>query len=847
MREFLGHYRIESKIGEGGMGVVYRAYDSHLHRPIAIKTLASGAIPDQEGIRRFIQEARAASALNHPNIVHVYDIGESDGVAYIAMEYVQGETLRREMGHKALPLKKALKYAIQITDALSKAHAAGIVHRDLKPSNIMVTEEGQIKVLDFGLAKLTEPQERTELAATRTIEPDCTEEGKVMGTTGYMSPEQAEGRKVDARSDIFSLGSVIYEMITGRRAFAEDSKIRTLAAILHKEPPPLGLTAQAETREIEKIVARCLRKDPQRRWQSVADLKIAIEEALEDLEQPPAAAAPVRGRSAAWLIPSVAALSLALAAAVYLRSNLASTGATPSFQRLTFRRGSIESAKFAPDRQTILYSAAWEGEPVEVFATRLDNRESRSLGLPQGKLLSVTPSGEMALLLSEACCGGTGTLARAPLAGGAPREISENVSGADWAPHGDNLVVARSVNGHGRIEFPLGTTLYESTGLPPVGPLMSPSGQWIAFFDRDAIGNFSVVVVGVHGEKRVLSEGWRAVAGLGWSPKGDEVWFSAVRSGDEVQAVRAVTLPGRQRIVSHTLGLVTIHDIARDGSVLLASSNTRVTMHYLPPGATEERDLSWFDTSWLYGLSADGKTLLFAELGYGDGQNPAIYLRKTDGSPAVRLGEGNTPSLSPDGKWVVCIRREGKRSRLMLLPTGPGETKLLPASELAYRSAEWSPDSRTLLIFADQKDKPPRSFLQDLTGGNPRPVAPEGARAGHFSPDGHSVLVTAAGKLYVRGLEKGEQRLVSTLEPSESILRWNSDGRSLFLRHTDSSIAVTVYRMGVDTGRKERVREIKSPDRIARILNIAIASDGKSLAYSFQRDLEDLYLVKGWR
>ncbi|PWT98226.1 MAG: hypothetical protein C5B51_29790 [Terriglobia bacterium] len=845
MNEYLEHYRIESKLGEGGMGVVYRAYDSHLDRPVAIKTLGAQAVPDEERIRRFIQEARAASALNHPNIVHVYDVGQSEGVAFIAMEYVQGETLSRVIGRKGLPPREALKYAIQIADALAKAHSAGIVHRDLKPSNIMVTEGGLVKVLDFGLAKLTESEEGGEMAATRTI----TDEGKVMGTAGYMSPEQAEGKRVDFRSDIFSLGAVMYEMITGRRAFAADSKLGTLAAILHKEPAPLSPVERPEAREIERIVARCLRKDPQRRWQSVGDVKIALEDALEELEQPAPVTTDSRKRRRLWLWASLAAaLVLAAASAFYLRSNLASTTPAPSFQRLTFRRGSIESAKFAPDGQTILYSAAWEGAPVELFATRLGSRESRTLGLPPGKLLSVTPSGDLAYLLDAACCGGTGTLARAPLAGGAPREILENVSGADWGPQGESFVVTRRVNGRARLEYPIGTTLYESQGLPPVSPVLSPSGQWIALFDRDPIGNFSVIAVSVKGEKRVLSEGWRAIAGLGWSPRGDEIWFSAVRSGEETQAVRAVTLAGGQRIVSHTLGLVTIHDIARDGRVLLASSNTRISMHYQPPGASEERDLSWFDTSWLYGLSADGKTLLFAELAYGDDQNAAIYLRKTDGSAAIRLGEGNTPALSPDGKWVVCIRRERERSQLMLLPTGAGETRLLPLSDLAYRSAEWSPDSRKLLIFADQQNKPARSFLVDLeSGGKPRPVAPVGGRASLISPDGRSILVTASGKLYLQALDTAEQRLIASLEPAESVLRWSSEGRSLFLRHNDSPTSVTLYRMDIDTGRKQILREIKSPDRIARIWNVSVTPDGKTLAYSFQRDLEDLYLVKGWR
>jgi Tol biopolymer transport system component/predicted Ser/Thr protein kinase len=841
-QQFLGHYRIEAKLGEGGMGVVYRAYDTHLDRSVALKTIAAGTGSEEERVQRFVQEARAASALNHPNIVHVYDIGEEDGVAYIAMEFVEGGTLRSLIGRSGLAPRETLKYAIQIADALTKAHQAGIVHRDLKPSNVMVTGEGFVKVVDFGLAKLTEPNESDEWAATRSL----TGEGKVVGTVGYMSPEQAEGKKVDTRSDIFSLGAVIYEMVTGRRAFAGDSKMSTLAAILTKEPAPWNPAEYPEAREIERIVARCLRKDPQRRWQSVADVKIALEDALEELDQPPPSAKARRVNT--WLWPALAGLMAVagLTGAWYARGRLAGDPGAASFQRLTFRRGSIESAKFAPDGQTVLYSAAWEGNPMEIFATRLDSRESRSLGLPSSKLLSVTPSGELALLLSATCCDSTGTLARSPLAGGAPRQILEDVSGADWGPQG-TLVVARSVGGRNRLEFPMGTVLYESQGLPPVSPVMSPSGEWIAFFDHDEIGNFSVVVAGVHGERRVLSKGWRAIAGLGWSPKGNEVWFSAVRSGEELEAVRAVTLAGDQRIVSHTLGLVTIHDIARDGRVLAASSNSRISMHLLSPASAEERDLSWFDTSLLYGLSEDGRSLLFAELAYGDDQNPAIYLRQTDGGPAVRLGEGNTPSLSPDGKWVVCIRSERDHSQIMLLPTGPGETRLLPAGDLFYHAAELSPDGRRVLFQAEQKGRPVRTYVQDLDGGKPRPVTPEGTRASRISPDGRFAVVASRGELSIRNLDSGEQRLVAPLQPGESVLRWSGDGRSLFLRHTDSPLAVTIYRVDASTGHRERIREIHSPDRIARIGNVAITPDGRSTAYSFQSDLEDLFLVKGWR
>jgi serine/threonine protein kinase len=280
----LGHYRIEAKLGEGGMGVVYRAFDTHLDRPVAIKILRADATTSPERQRRFVQEAKAASALNHPNIIHIYDISSSGDTDFIAMEFVAGKTLHQLIGKNDLPLKDTLKYSIQIADALARAHSAGIVHRDLKPANIIIDEDGRVKLLDFGLAKLTEKTVDSEAAtATMTAEDvPLTEEGSIVGTVAYMSPEQAEGRKVDARSDIFSFGSVLYEMVTGRRPFEGATKMSTISAILQKEPPPPGGLAPNLPAELEKIILRCLRKDRDRRTQHIDDIKLALEELRDD-------------------------------------------------------------------------------------------------------------------------------------------------------------------------------------------------------------------------------------------------------------------------------------------------------------------------------------------------------------------------------------------------------------------------------------------------------------------------------------------------------------------------------------------------------------------------------------
>src|SRR5437660_8216658 len=285
----LGHYRIDSKLGEGGMGVVYRAFDTHLDRAVAIKVLRPDATASPERKRRFVQEAKSASALNHPGIIHIYDIDTAnlpDGpIDFIAMELVPGKTLGQCVGKNGLSLKDTLKYGIQIADALARAHAAGIVHRDLKPANIIVSDDGRVKLLDFGLAKLTENIEGDPEGPTATLakqEGPQTEEGTIVGTVAYMSPEQAEGRKVDGRSDIFSFGSVLYEMITARRAFEGGTKISMLSAILHKEPKAASEISPGVPTELEKIIARCLRKDPERRAQGIVDVKLALEELKDE-------------------------------------------------------------------------------------------------------------------------------------------------------------------------------------------------------------------------------------------------------------------------------------------------------------------------------------------------------------------------------------------------------------------------------------------------------------------------------------------------------------------------------------------------------------------------------------
>ncbi len=849
----LRSYRIESKLGAGGMGVVYKAVDLRLGRTAAIKILSAGALnPERE--RRFSQEAKAASSLNHPNIVTIYDIDtqELDGkpVQYIAMEYVAGDTLDHLIGSKGLRIRDVLKYAVQIADALAAAHAAGIVHRDLKPSNVIVTQQGAVKILDFGLAKLNEPGQADAYAETMHGQGSpLTEEGTILGTVAYMSPEQADGKAVDSRSDVFSFGSVLYEMATGQRAFQGGSKLSSLSAVLYKDPQPASQSSAEIPPELDRIIGRCLKKDPERRWQTMADVKVALEELRDELDSshfavvgsPPP---PVRRTSHPRLWAGLGVLGgvlLGLALGATYAQKFIGRPEPPSFQRLTFRRGDVTSAKFAPGNN-VVYSAEWDGTPSTLFSAQPGNREARPLALPSARVLAISQNGEMAILL-----GGddVGTLARVPFAGGAPREVLEGVSGADWGPDGDSLAVVRAVGGKFRLEYPIGTVLYETDRRPPQMPHVSADGKLVAFFDYDAeVGDYSLCVIGPGHSRQILSRGWRSIGALNWSPDDREVWFSGGQPGND-PALYAVTLSGVQRLVSQTGGIIVMQDVARDGRVLLSTVNSRLGILYSPPNGAAQRDLAWLDSSLMYDLSNDAKSIVFAELSNGQGRNSALYIRNTDGSPAIRLGDGHRPALSPDGKWVVCIHHEGERSSLMLLPTGPGESQFPKIEGIHFDGVEWFPDNKRILFTGNEVGHPTRTWMYELDTNKATPLTPEGTRGTRVSPDGQWFVTVDPHKLLLSPVRGGEPRAIIDLQPGESVVRWSGDGRYIFLQQREPA-SIKINRLEVATHRKEPWQLVKVPEPGANFFGpLALSADGKACAVTFQRDLANLFLVRG--
>ena len=812
----LGPYEIVAPLGAGGMGEVYRARDTRLGRTVAVKVLPAAFSRDEDRLRRFEQEARAVSLLNHPNVVTLYDIGSHEGSPYVVSEFLEGATLRERMNDGPVPLRHAIDHALQIAHGLAAAHAKGVVHRDLKPENVFVTRDGLVKILDFGLAKLSrlaDPEGDTMATVTPATEP-----GLVLGTASYMSPEQVRGEAADHRADIFAFGAMLYEMLSGQRAFRRDSAVETMSAILREDPPEFTDCGAVVPPAIERIVRHCLAKDPEKRFQSARDLAYALE-ALSGTT------------------------SSQQQADVSVSNEIA-------FRRIVFRRGFVPAARFDPSGENVYYSATWDGAPLEVFSAHPGSPESRVLGFTGAGLLSISRTGEMALALRRRSTGAfieLGTLARAPLAGGAAREILDDVHFADWSPDGKQFAIVREALGKVRLEFPIGRVLFESTGWIS-NPRVSPRGDAVAFLDHPMRGSDSgtVMLVDRDGRGRSLSSGWTSSGGLAWSASGEEIWFTATKMGNS-RSIRAVTMDGRERTVLVIPGIGNLHDVSRSGRLLMSRESAKLGIVGRPPGAGEERDFSWLDWSLLRDVSADGRWILFDETGEGGGDEGAVYIRATDGSPAIHLGPGVAMSLSPDGRHVLSIAGDGKD--MVILPTGVGEARTVSAQGSVIHSAQWHPDGKRILLSATRGEDAVRAYVLDPADGSLRAFTPPGVPSMDFrvSPDGRWIAAPG-GEAHcgIYPIEEGEPRPIPRAERWDRPAHWSGDGRTLYVAPR-GKLPARVEGIDLETGERTFWKDLMPADP-AGVLNVGpirMTPDLSCYFYSYVRLLSDLYVVDG--
>ena len=844
----LGPYKLVAPVGAGGMGEVWRALDTRLGREVAVKVLSHDLRQDAEALRRFEQEARAAGMLNHPNILVIYDIGEDGPHRYIVSELLEGESLRARLRQGPVPPRKATDYAVQVARGLAAAHEKGIIHRDLKPENLFLTRDGQVKILDFGLVKLMSPRVpgADGIGEFDTTLPGVTEPGRILGTVGYMAPEQIRGSSGDNRSDIFAFGAILFEMLTGRQAFRADSPIETLNVILKDEPPEMSDLGVRVPPALERVVRHCLEKNPEERFQSARDLAFGLgsmsgltSEAITYRTLP-------RIRPKRMIKPLLIALGAALALLLaYFAGTREGTKPPPGFKRLTFRSGTIFAARFSPDAQTVFYGARWAGSPVTVYSVRPDSPESRDLGFGTADILAVSSTGQLAIALGRRPMGylrDVGTLAQVPIAGGAPREILEDVEAADWSPDGKQLAIVRTIQGRCRLEYPVNHVLYETVGWIS-HPRVSPDGESIAFLDHpytnDDRGTVALIEIATR-EKRALTHEWQSAHGVAWHPDGSKIWFASERS------LYTVTPHGRLHSVSTSPGWLWLHDVARDGRVLVTQQSIRAGISAIVPDEARERDLSWLDYSVARDLSLDGKTILFSESGEAGGSAFGIYIRSIDGSPAIRLGEGTSEALSPDGEWVLSIQRNQKPAQIMILPTGTGQPRQITRDAINHRNARWFPDGRRIVFSGDEPGKAPRMWMQRIDGGAPTPITPENVTGTLVTPDSRFLLGrTEDRRFFLYPLAGGPAVAVPSLEPGDVPVRFSQDGASVYVG-TFGKVPATLTKVNLATGERTMHREAQPADRsgLINVGPILVTPDGATCVYSYTRLLSDLYEVR---
>lgn len=844
----LGPYEIVAPLGSGGMGEVYRAKDTRLGRDVAIKVLLESLTADADRLHRFEQEARTIAALNHPNILGIHDIGTHAGAPFLVSELLDGTSLRETLDAGPLPVRRTIEYALGIAQGLAAAHEKAVIHRDLKPENIFITRDGRVKILDFGLAKLALPKDSNETQLT--LASGATSPGMVMGTVGYMSPEQVRGEATDARSDIFSFGAVLYEMLTGKRAFKRNTSAETMTAILREEPPELSETGWQGPLGLQRILGRCLEKNVERRFQSASDLAFAIESlsgtsSTKNLAQPKA----VR----AWWPWAAAAIAVCLlAGAMWLVGRKSATKAQPKYTRLTYQQGYPSSARFANDGQTILYSAQWNNDPLQVYSVRTEFPQSVKVDLPGAALLALSPSGDVELAVDPVFESNflIGTMAQTQMAGGSPRVQQKDVIAADYSPDGKSLAVVRKANRQVQLEYPVGKVLYTTAGYADY-VRVSPSGKEVAFLEHPLYGDDRgwVALVDAAGNHKQLTEEFAGAQGLAWSRTGTEIWFTAAQ-GSADQLLYGVSLGGKVREILSAPRRMRLLDIAADGRVLLSSEDHRTEITGIDPATGKERrGLEWFNGSTSPDILPNGKAIVFLE--YGGPTAGTLYLvgyRKLDGSAPVALGPGAVPRFSPDGT-MTAAQLPTRPPQVALNPVGTGDSRRLPLGDLVTLDSlvSWFPDGKHLLLDGAPQGQPLRTYELDIEGGLPRPIGPPDFTGISVANDGKRIAGrNGSAEWAVFNLETQKMQVVPGIGPEEVLQRWTLDGEALLVTSATPSEA-SLYRVEVATGKHIPLTTMALSDKAGSVRKIRLvyAEASKTYAYSATRVLGTLSVVEG--
>ena len=845
--QVVGHYRILDKIGSGGMGEVFRARDERLDRDVALKFVHPSCATDPDRLRRFDKEARAAAALNHPNIVAIYDSGVHEDAPYIVSELLEGETLRARLTTGPLSPRQAAEFGWQISQALVAAHEKLIIHRDLKPENIFITRDERIKILDFGIAKLL-PDGEGKDHSIDTMETQ-TRMGSVLGTVAYMAPEQLRSKSVDGRSDLFSVGAILYEMLTGKRAFRGETDVDTITAVLREDPPEMIAERGSIPAAFDQIVHHCLEKDPERRFQSARDLSFALA-TLTGAGSTQEVFSLGRGARLSRIALGILGACMLAAAVWFLAAKLRRPAENPQYERVTFQRGTVFAARFAPDGR-IVYEAAWNNHDPRLFTTLANPSQTHVLDVVGAHLLAISSDNELALQVNGRHGSFLnyvgGTLAQAPIAGGSPREILNNVTSADWSP-ASVLAVIHDVDGHSQLEYPIGKVLYHSSGW--ISHLrFSPTGDRLAFIEHPAVWDDRgfIMVADLSGAVTRLTQEYASAYGLAWSPAG-EVWYTAVTAGTQ-RRVMAVTLSRKVREVMTDAIALDLQDIAPDGRILLTSEDPRVIMEFLGPDDREPRDLSWFGASVIKDISRDGQWLLFEEFSEPFGAEYAVAARRVDGSPPVHLGSGSAGGLSPDGKWALDVS-VGSTSKVTLVPIGPGQARDIPIlglEQVQNGSAHFLPDGEHIVLNGNEPGRGVRGFRLDLTGGKPVPITPEGMEIQVPSPDGHWVLGrTPDAPLVLVSLANGEIRPLPGLEPEDNVAGWTTTSDGLYLYRFDRR-PLHIDHVDIRTGVRSIARNVLPSEKLGviTISPVVVTPDASEVAFSYYQNITNLYIVKG--